>query len=67
MLAGSVDGLLTANLADFKRLPNAALQVFARAGHEVAIHEPEGVSDAIHSFMQYGALSAKDLYQRRTL
>jgi len=67
MLAGSVDGLLTANLADFKRLPNAALQVFARAGHEVAIHEPEGVSDAIHSFMQYGALSAKDFYQRRTL
>jgi pimeloyl-ACP methyl ester carboxylesterase len=66
MIAGSVDGLLSANLADFKRLPNAALQVFSRAGHEVAIHEPEGVSNAIHTFMQHGALSAKDLYKRRT-
>jgi len=64
MLAGSVDGLLAANLEDFKRLPNAALQVFSRAGHEVAIHEPIGVSDAIHTFMQHGAISAKDLYKR---
>lgn len=58
MIAGAVDGLLSANLKDYMRLPNASLQVFSRAGHEVAIHEPDGVSEAIHAFMQYGPVTA---------
>jgi len=56
MLAGAVDGLLPANINDFQNLPNATLQVFAHAGHDVAIHEPDGVSDAIAKFMQYGVI-----------
>jgi len=56
MLAGAVDGLLPANLQDYLRLPNASLHVFSRAGHDVAIHEPEGVSAAIEAFMQYGPI-----------
>ncbi len=54
MIAGSSDGLLAANLRDFSRLPNAALHVFSRAGHEVALHEPEGVARAIDEFLRLG-------------
>lgn len=64
MLAGAVDGLLYANLKDFMSLPNASLQVFSRAGHDVAIHEPDGVSDAIATFMEYGPINAATLMQR---
>lgn len=58
MLAGAVDALLKSNLRDFMRLPNASLHVFSRAGHEVAIHEPDGVSDAINEFMLHGPVKA---------
>ena len=54
VIAGSADSLLPANLEDFRRLPNAALQVFARAGHDVAIHEPDGVANAIDAFVRNG-------------
>jgi 3-oxoadipate enol-lactonase len=54
MIAGAADGLLAANLRDFERLPNATLHVFSRAGHEVAIHEPDGVARAIDEFMRLG-------------
>jgi pimeloyl-ACP methyl ester carboxylesterase len=64
MLAGAVDGLLQANLNDFMRLPDASLHVFSRAGHDVAIHEPEGVSDVIHEFMQHGPVTAAALAER---
>jgi pimeloyl-ACP methyl ester carboxylesterase len=61
MLAGAVDGLLQANLNDFMRLPDASLHVFSRAGHDIAIHEPAGVSEAIDEFMQHGAVTAAKL------
>jgi pimeloyl-ACP methyl ester carboxylesterase len=64
VLAGAVDSLLAANLADFSRLPNATLQVFSRAGHEVAVHEPEGVAAAIHGFMRHGVVTAAKLSSR---
>jgi pimeloyl-ACP methyl ester carboxylesterase len=54
IISGSADTLLAANLDDFKRLPNAALQVFARAGHDVALHEPDGVAGAIDGFVSNG-------------
>lgn len=54
MIAGAADALLAANLKDFQRLPNATLQVFSRAGHEVAIHEPDGVARAIDEFVRFG-------------
>ncbi|MCB1643831.1 MAG: alpha/beta hydrolase [Pseudomonadales bacterium] len=64
MLAGAVDGLLNANLDDFRRLPEATLQVFSWAGHDVAIHEPDGVAEAIDRFMQHGAFTAATLMNR---
>lgn len=65
VLAGAVDSLLQANLADFDRLPNATLEVFSRAGHEVAVHEPEGVAAAIDGFMRHGVVTAESLAARR--
>lgn len=59
MIAGAVDLLLRPNLNDYMRLPNASLHVFSRAGHEVAIHEPDGVSEAIDGFMQYGPVKRR--------
>ncbi|MCK9485184.1 MAG: alpha/beta hydrolase [Dehalococcoidia bacterium] len=64
MIAGRADGLLGANLKDFQRLPNATLQVFSHAGHEVAIHEPDGVARCIDQFMQMGVVSARTLAER---
>jgi len=64
MIAGAVDSLITANLSDYQRLPDASLHVFSRAGHDIAIHEPEGVSNAIDAFMEHGPLSADKLVPR---
>ena len=64
MIAGGVDSLLHANLEDYLRLPNAALEVLARAGHEVAVHEPDRVADAIHQFMVHGPITAATLMAR---
>lgn len=66
MIAGAVDSLLIPNLTDYMRLPNATLEVISRAGHEVAVHEPQRVADAIHSFMQYGPVTAATLMARLT-
>ena len=65
MVAGAVDQLLAANLADFGRFPDATLQVFSHAGHDVAIHEPDGVATAIDNFMQMGVVTAAKLMERR--
>ncbi len=64
VIAGGADGLLPANLKDFGRLPNATLQVFSHAGHEVAIHEPEGVAHCIDDFLSMGVITAKTLAKR---
>ncbi len=54
MIAAAADALLAANLRDYARLPNATLHVFSRAGHEVALHEPDGVATAIDTFIRFG-------------
>ncbi len=64
VIAGAADGLLGANLKDFARLPNATLQVFSHAGHEVSIHEPDGVAHCIDDFLTMGVITAKTLAQR---
>ncbi|MEJ2089750.1 MAG: alpha/beta fold hydrolase [Gammaproteobacteria bacterium] len=66
MIAGAVDSLLVPNLLDFMRLPNATLEVIMRAGHEVAVHEPERVAEAITGFMTYGPVTAATLMARLT-
>jgi len=65
VLAANADGLLTANLADYEKLPNAALHVFSFAGHDIALHEPEGVAQAIEEFMTFGVVSAATLATRK--
>jgi pimeloyl-ACP methyl ester carboxylesterase len=67
MLAGAVDGLLAANIGDYTKLPDATLHVFSRAGHDIAIHEPDGVSDSIDQFIQYGPMSAAKIMARAQL
>ena len=64
VIAGGADGLLPANLKDFGRLPNATLQVFSHAGHEVSIHEPDGVAHCIDDFLSMGVITAKTLAKR---
>ncbi|MBX3706100.1 MAG: alpha/beta hydrolase [Pseudomonadales bacterium] len=59
MIAGAVDGLLPANLQDFLRLPHATLEVLSRAGHEVAVHEPDRVAAAIAAFMEHGPVAKR--------
>ncbi|MGH0037899.1 MAG: alpha/beta fold hydrolase [Myxococcota bacterium] len=54
MIAGAADVLLRPNLSDFRRLPDATLEVLSRAGHEVAVHEPERVAHAIREFLVFG-------------
>ena len=54
VIAGAADGLLGANLDDFRRLPNATLEVLSRAGHDVALHEPVAVARAIDAFVRFG-------------
>lgn len=66
MIAGAVDSLLVPNLLDFMQLPNATLEVLSRAGHEVAVHEPQRVADAIVSFMTHGPVTAATLTARLT-
>jgi pimeloyl-ACP methyl ester carboxylesterase len=64
MIAGAVDSLLPANLMDFLQLPNATLEVLSRAGHEVAVHEPEAVARAIDAFMTHGVVTPAQLAAR---
>lgn len=64
MIAGAVDSLLVPNLLDFMRLPKATLEVLSRAGHEVAVHEPDRVAEAIHNFMVFGPVTAATLMAR---
>jgi len=59
VIAGSGDGLLNANLRDYQRLPNADLAVLSRVGHEVAVHAPDAVAEAIDKFMTYGPTAPK--------
>ena len=59
VIAGSGDGLLNANLQDYQRLPNADLAVLSRVGHEVAVHAPDAVAEAIDKFMTYGLTAPK--------
>jgi pimeloyl-ACP methyl ester carboxylesterase len=64
MLAGAADELLRANLHDFLALPTATLEVLSRAGHEVAVHEPDAVARAIDAFMTHGPVTARHIRQQ---
>ncbi len=64
VIAGAADSLLTANLADFQRLPNATLHVFSRVGHGVPSDVPDEFAEVVADFMQHGVVTAQTLQNR---
>jgi len=64
MVAGAADGLLPANLADYARLPNAALHVFSRVGHGIPYEVPEALAGVIADFFAHGVVNAATLQAR---
>ncbi len=61
VIAGAADGLLTANLKDFQRLPNATLHVFSRVSHGVPREVSAEFAEVIGDFMEHGVVTAKAL------
>jgi pimeloyl-ACP methyl ester carboxylesterase len=64
VVAGAADPLLSSNLADFARLPNATLHVFSRVGHQVTVDVPDALADVIADFMEHGVVNAATLQSR---
>jgi hypothetical protein len=63
VIAGAADGLLTANLKDFQRLPNATLHVFSRVSHGLPREVPEELAGVIADFMEHGVVTAQTLME----
>ena len=59
IIAGAADGLLPANLADFRRMPNATLHVFSRVGHSIPRDVPDEFCAVVADFMQNGVVNAR--------
>ena len=64
VVSAAADGLLAANLADYRRLPNATLHVFSRVSHGVPGEVPEGLAEVIADFMEHGVVTARTLLGR---
>jgi pimeloyl-ACP methyl ester carboxylesterase len=67
MVAGDRDGLRAANLADAQRIPNCALHVFYRVGHEVAADVPDEFMALLDDFIRHGVAPAVSWEQRRQM
>lgn len=61
VMAGAADGLLSDNLLDFGRLPNATLHVFSRVSHGVPREVPRAFARVLVDFMQHGVVTARTL------
>ncbi len=64
VIAGAADGLLTANLKDFQRLPNATLHVFSRVSHGIPREVTEEFAAVIADFMEHGVVTAQTLMEK---
>lgn len=64
VIAGAADGLLTANLKDFQRLPNATLHVFSRVSHGIPREVPEAFAEVVGDFLEHGVVTAKTLQEK---
>lgn len=64
IIAGAADSLLSANLKDFQRMPNATLHVFSRVGHGIPTDVPDEFAEVVADFMQNGVVTAKTLMDR---
>ena len=67
MLVGDRDGLRPANLEDAARIPNCALHVFSRVGHEVYGDVPEEFMAVLDDFCQHGAAAPMTMEERGAL
>ena len=61
VVSGAADGLLTPNLKDFQRLPNATLHVFSRISHGVHQEEAAPFNVMLRDFMEHGVVTAGTL------
>lgn len=61
VVSGAADGLLTANLKDFQRLPNATLHVFSRVSHGIPREVPEQFAEAVGDFLEHGVVTSQTL------
>ena len=61
VMAGAADGLLPANLRDFRRLGNASLHVFSRVSHGIPREVPAAFSRVLADFMAHGVVTAATL------
>ena len=59
IIAGAADGLCTANVNDWQKLPNATLHVFSRVGHGVPRDVPDEFAVVLDDFMEHGVINAK--------
>lgn len=59
IIAGAADGLCTANVNDWQRLPNATLHVFSRVGHGIPRDVPDEFSEVVADFLEHGVVNAK--------
>ncbi len=59
IVAGAADGLCTANVQDWMRLPNATLHVFSRVGHSIPSDVPEEFAAVLADFFAHGVVNAQ--------
>ena len=72
VLSGGADSLLHTNLDDYRRLPNACLQVFFRAAHDVDIHQTKGVAEHCPQVCatwsaEYANLASKESLKQKSI
>lgn len=63
MVTGDRDVNRGASLADAARIPNCALQVFYRVGHQVPHEVPQEFADLVVEFIEHGVALPLDLQQ----
>jgi len=64
IIAGAADGLCTANVNDWQKLPNATLHVFSRVGHGIPRDVPDEFAVVLDDFMEHGVINARTLQER---
>ncbi|OAI38645.1 hypothetical protein AYO38_01915 [bacterium SCGC AG-212-C10] len=61
IVSGAADSLLTPNLKDFQRLPNATLHVFSRISHGIHQERVEPFIDVLGDFLEHGVVTSATL------
>ncbi|MCG8419586.1 MAG: alpha/beta hydrolase [Proteobacteria bacterium] len=67
VVSAAADAMLTSNLDDFRRLPNATLHVFSRVGHTIQRELPDELAVVLDDFLHHGVVTAQTLQARLTV